>query len=193
MSDERGFVDNVDLHPGTIINPTGLTLAPGMVVSILGYNSGSDFTANEVDTPYSYDSGVPYYAGHRWDSYGPSISLDFFFGNAGWWHGNDFRGAYTYDRGTRFYNDVRISNVVREDAGYRGNDAYRADNTARYDGRAAEQPRAKQQPSYEGVRQSGNRDGATRPVASRPSGGHEGGAREGGHGGGGTDRGGHAH
>ena len=40
VADERGFTDNVQLHDGTIINPTGLTLAPGMVVSILGYNAG---------------------------------------------------------------------------------------------------------------------------------------------------------
>src|ERR1700722_16099134 len=39
VRDDRGFLDNVELHDGTIINPTGLSLAPGMVVSILGYNS----------------------------------------------------------------------------------------------------------------------------------------------------------
>ncbi len=137
VSDERGFVDNVDLHPGTIINPTGLTLAPGMVVSILGYNSGSDFTANEVDTPYSYESGIPYYAGQRYDSYGPSIGLDFFFGNVGWWHGNDFRGGYTYNRGTRFYTDVRIGNAVRGNDGYRGNDSYRGNDDRSYRGGAS--------------------------------------------------------
>jgi hypothetical protein len=41
VRDDRGFVDNVQLHPGTIINPTGITLEPGMVVSILGYNAGA--------------------------------------------------------------------------------------------------------------------------------------------------------
>jgi hypothetical protein len=35
VQDDRGYTDNVQLHDGTIINPTGLTLAPGMVVSIL--------------------------------------------------------------------------------------------------------------------------------------------------------------
>ncbi len=40
VRDEQGYVDNVQLHQGTIINPTGITLEPGMVVSILGYNSG---------------------------------------------------------------------------------------------------------------------------------------------------------
>src|SRR5271154_7151768 len=79
VRDENGYLDNVVLHDGTIINPTGLTLAPGMVVSILGYNAGSYFTANEVDTPYTYYAGVPYYAGHAWNYYGPTISLGFFF------------------------------------------------------------------------------------------------------------------
>lgn len=117
VRDERGYVDNVQLHPGTVINPTGLTLAPGMVVSILGYNAGSYFSANEIDTPYQYYSGVPYYAGHPWDYYGPSISLDFFFGNAGWWHGRDFRGGYHYNGGARVYNSVRVNEIYRQSGG----------------------------------------------------------------------------
>jgi hypothetical protein len=36
VRDERGYIDNVRLRPGTVINPTGLSLAPGMVVNILG-------------------------------------------------------------------------------------------------------------------------------------------------------------
>jgi hypothetical protein len=114
VRDERGFIDNVQLHQGTIINPTGLTLAPGMVVSILGFNEGSFFAANEVDTPYTYDAGVPYYYGHPWNYYGPSISLGFFFGNAGWWHGNYFQGGYHYaDGGRRVYNNVHVTDVYR--------------------------------------------------------------------------------
>jgi len=113
VRDERGFVDNVQLHQGTIINPTGLTLAPGMIVSILGYNSGSFFAANEVDTPYTFDAGIPYYAGHPWDYYGPTIGLSFFFGNVGWWHGDYFHGPFAYRGGARYYNSVNISNVYR--------------------------------------------------------------------------------
>ncbi len=51
VHDDRGFIDDVHLHQGTIINPTGLTLAPGMRVTIFGYNAGSWFEANEIDTP----------------------------------------------------------------------------------------------------------------------------------------------
>jgi hypothetical protein len=190
VNDERGFVDNVDLHQGTIINPTGLTLAPGMVVSILGYNSGNDFTANEIDTPYSYDAGVPYYAGHAWDYYGPSVGLAFYFGNVGWWHGNDFRGDYRFNGGARYYNEVRISNIVRSD-GYQGENGYRTENAVRsnesYRGAA---PVAAQREN------ASNFDRSAAPLQSRatqaaPQRSAEGGAREGGHAGGGHAGGGH--
>lgn len=88
VRDQNGYIDHVRLHEGTIINPTGLTLAPGMVVSILGYNAGAYFSANEIDTPYSMYGAVPYYLGHPWSFYGPSTGLGFFFGNTGWWHGD---------------------------------------------------------------------------------------------------------
>ena len=117
VRDERGYVDNVRLHPGTIINPTGLTLAPGMIVSVLGYNAGDTFGANEIDTPYTYYGGAPYYRGHPWDYYGPSFSLGFFFGSPGWWHGNYFHGGYSYYGGARYYNSVRINNVYRAGGG----------------------------------------------------------------------------
>jgi hypothetical protein len=52
VHDDRGFVDNVEMHQGTVINPTGLALQPGMSVTILGYNRGHAFAANEIDTPY---------------------------------------------------------------------------------------------------------------------------------------------
>jgi hypothetical protein len=120
VRDEKGYVDNVQLHQGTIINPTGLTLAPGMIVSIMGYNAGPFFAANEVDTPYQYFSGIPYYAGHPWNYYGPSVSLGFFFGNVGWWHGNTFGGGgYRYVGGARVYNNVHV-NAVYRGGGFQG-------------------------------------------------------------------------
>jgi len=88
VRDDNGYIDNVELHDGTIINPTGLTLAPGMVVSILGDGAGQAFDANEIDTPYVFENEVASYGGHPWNYYGPSISLGFFFGNTGWWHGS---------------------------------------------------------------------------------------------------------
>lgn len=59
--DDRGFVDNVDMHQGTVINPTGLSLQPGMAVTIMGYNRGRTFAANEIDTPYASYGFVPAY------------------------------------------------------------------------------------------------------------------------------------
>jgi hypothetical protein len=103
VRDDRGFIDNVQLHDGTIINPTGLDLAPGMVVSILGYNAGGFFAANEIDTPYTFEGDVPYYAGHPWDFYGPSISLGFFFGSGGWWHSHFYGNGYS---GFRDYHPI---------------------------------------------------------------------------------------
>ncbi len=62
VRDERGYIDNVTLRDGTIINPRGLTLAPGQSVTIAGTNAGSTFVADQIDTPYhSY--------GSAWDAY----------------------------------------------------------------------------------------------------------------------------
>jgi hypothetical protein len=114
VRDERGFIDNVRLHPGTIINPTGLTLAPGMIVNILGYNAGADFAANEIDTPYVYYGGVPYYGGYPWWHYGPSVNLGFYFGHAGWWHGGYFQSSsYGWRGGVRIYTGIHINSVYR--------------------------------------------------------------------------------
>src|ERR1700688_2558619 len=91
--DQRGIVDSVDLHQGTVINPTGLSLATGMSVTISGYPAGSSFSANEVDTPYTYD-GPDYYApGSAYDfgfSYG---NRPFFHGHEGGFYGGGFHGG----------------------------------------------------------------------------------------------------
>ncbi|MGD0475131.1 MAG: hypothetical protein ABSB70_18220 [Candidatus Velthaea sp.] len=147
VRDEQGYVDNVELHPGTIINPIGLTLAPGMVVSILGYNAGSYFAANEVDTPYQFSNAVPYYGGHPWDYYGPSISLSFFFGNAGWWHGGSFNGGYRYAGGARVYNNVNVhvSDVYRGTPGqFHGRNYVAPAEHGGYYSRASREPSAHQ-------------------------------------------------
>jgi hypothetical protein len=85
VRDDKGYVDHVQLHQGTIINPTGLTLHPGMTVTVLGVNSGSTLAANEIDTPYNYSPAVaygpypyygPYYAPY---AFYPSVALGFRF------------------------------------------------------------------------------------------------------------------
>jgi hypothetical protein len=61
VRDDRGFIDSVTLHPGTVINPTGLRLAPGMSVTVRGVNRGAALDANQIDTPYTTYGAVPVY------------------------------------------------------------------------------------------------------------------------------------
>jgi hypothetical protein len=73
VRDDRGFVDDVTLRHGTVINPRGVRLAVGMTVTISGFASGSTFSANEIDAPYQYDgaaSGSTYYNGYPGYDYG---------------------------------------------------------------------------------------------------------------------------
>jgi|GEM_PF-1967036 hypothetical protein len=85
IHDDSGYNDSVQLHRGTIINPTGLTLEVGMRVRILGYNAGDVFAANEIDTPYRFAGPPPpamYYGPGWWYpgyiyGYGPAFSLNF--------------------------------------------------------------------------------------------------------------------
>jgi hypothetical protein len=89
VADANGYTDSVELRQGTIINPTGLTLEPGMNVTIDGYADGSNFDALEIDTPYQYDGPAPvavYYGPGAWypgyaDGWGPSFSLFFDIGS----------------------------------------------------------------------------------------------------------------
>jgi hypothetical protein len=85
VNDANGYRDSIALHQGTVINPTGLTLEPGMSVTIDGYGNGPDFEAMEIDTPYQYQGPAPvaeYYGPGTWypgyaDGWGPSFSLFF--------------------------------------------------------------------------------------------------------------------
>jgi hypothetical protein len=91
VRDERGFIDNVTLHDGTIINPRGLTLAPGQAVTIDGIANGPTLIANEIDTPYVYYA----YAGYPYWYPGPVFGVGFGFrgrGNFGFHGGFHGRG-----------------------------------------------------------------------------------------------------
>ena len=89
VADAGGYTDSVELHQGTIINPTGLTLEQGMSVTIDGYADGSNFDAMEIDTPYQYEGPPPvavYYGPGAWYpgyayGWGPSFSLFFDLGS----------------------------------------------------------------------------------------------------------------
>jgi hypothetical protein len=89
VHDANGYTDSVQLEQGTIINPTGLTLEPGMNVTIDGYADGPNFDALEIDTPYQYQGPAPvavYYGPGDWypgyaNGWGPSFSLSFDIGS----------------------------------------------------------------------------------------------------------------
>lgn len=107
VNDDRGFIDNVRMHQGTIINPTGLTLAPGMTVTIYGVNSGSVFAAHQIDTPYqSFGYAYPVYPypvypypyfGYPYP-FGARISIGFGFG-----FGYGYRPFYGGYHGAHFH------------------------------------------------------------------------------------------
>ena len=89
--DANGKLESILLHQGTIINPNGLTLAPGMLVRITGYPAGKSFAANEIDTPYQVIDGFTDYAGRLWDNADSGSSADV-LGGSDWWrapHGGD--------------------------------------------------------------------------------------------------------
>jgi hypothetical protein len=49
LNDDRGFIDTVQLQPGTVIRPSGSQLQPGMAVTISGVARGSVFAASHID------------------------------------------------------------------------------------------------------------------------------------------------
>jgi hypothetical protein len=54
VRDDRAEADSVTLHHGTVINPTGLQLTPGMQVTITGHPDSSTFDVNEIDASPRY-------------------------------------------------------------------------------------------------------------------------------------------
>jgi hypothetical protein len=81
LQDDRGFADTVELHQGTVINPTGMRLEPGMRATIIGYNRGRVFAANEIDTPYQAYGFEPYpYPYYPYPVY-PTFSIGIGFGS----------------------------------------------------------------------------------------------------------------
>lgn len=102
LRDDRGFIDNVQLQQGTVINPTGIRLQPGMSVTIHGVNHGAALVASQIDTPYQQYSAVPVgpygYQAYPYPlyayplypypvygyPYGPSLSVGIGFGGHHW-------------------------------------------------------------------------------------------------------------
>ncbi len=88
VRDGRGNLDRVRLHQGTIITPTGLTLEPGMHVTVYGHPGDGVFVADDIETPYRY---VRYQSGYGYPYSYPSWEGNFGwgFGGFGGWGGDD--------------------------------------------------------------------------------------------------------
>lgn len=147
VRDDNGYLDNIQMRQGTIINPTGLTLAAGMVVTVIGYPSGQVFNAVEIDTPYSYAGPAPtpaYYGPGWWYpgfayGYGPSFSLGFVVGFgggylyrqpwAGHWYGSTapwgyHNGGYGNNGNNSYHNGNGNGNGYNNGGNGNGNNGY---------------------------------------------------------------------
>jgi hypothetical protein len=119
VRDDRGYVDHVILHQGTVIDPTGTSLQSGELVTIHGQNAGSALRADEIDAeptgddgsangyapadygdddyavgayPYGdYYDGYPYGYGY---GYGIGVYFGGGYGRGGYGHGGYGRGGY---------------------------------------------------------------------------------------------------
>jgi hypothetical protein len=67
LDDVRGFTDSVTLHPGTTVEPDGVSLMAGEFVRITGQADGKTFAADDVDADVSdpdaavYAYATPFY------------------------------------------------------------------------------------------------------------------------------------
>jgi hypothetical protein len=78
VREKQGKVETVELHQGTVINPTGIRLQPGYKVAIYGHQAGNTFDANVVNTPYHYIPQTVY------EPYYPDYFGGFGWGGFGW-------------------------------------------------------------------------------------------------------------
>ncbi len=96
VQDEKGYNDNISLHDGTVINPTGIKLQEGMHVTIYGYPQGSVFAAYRVDAPVpDYGYGGSGYGG---GGYGGGYGYGGYPGGYGGYGGYGY-GGYGYPYG----------------------------------------------------------------------------------------------
>lgn len=74
MRDDKGYDDNITMHDGTVINPTGIKLVEGMRVAIWGNANGSTFNANTIQVvgQADYAGGAGYNGGYYPGGYYPN-------------------------------------------------------------------------------------------------------------------------
>jgi hypothetical protein len=90
LRDDRGYLDDVRLHHGTVIQPTGTTLRPGMHVTLHGRADGKVFDVDEVDVAES-DVSQPGYAS-PYVPYGGGYDFGYVYGSFGYpgYYGNGY-------------------------------------------------------------------------------------------------------
>jgi len=96
VQDAKGYSDNIQMHDGTVINPTGIRLQEGMRVSIYGYPNGPVFQAYRIDVPapaYYGDSG---YGDSGYGPYGGGGYGGGGYGGGGYGYGGYGYGGYGY-------------------------------------------------------------------------------------------------
>jgi len=123
VNDSRGYVDNVGLGDGTIINPTGLTLAAGQTVTIYGEPDGDTFVANEIDTPYNTYGAAPVAV---YPYYAPAVGIGIRIGGGGFNHRISERPIVVRNDAPRFTAERHFNNV----AAPRANVAFNRPNNA---------------------------------------------------------------
>jgi len=102
LQDERGFMDSVTLHDGTVIGPTGVTLQTDEAVTIVGHAAGSTFVADEIDvdgtdagSSYGDAAGGNYYLGpYAADTYPPYV-ITYGGGVYGYFPGGYYPGGFS--------------------------------------------------------------------------------------------------
>lgn len=68
----RGNIADVTLRQGTIINPSGMTLRPGVRVTVLGSGNADSFAAAQIDTPFHIEnSPIAQFGAYPGGTYGP--------------------------------------------------------------------------------------------------------------------------
>jgi hypothetical protein len=71
VRENRGALDRVMLHTGTIINPTGVRLVPGTAVTIIGHANGGAYDADTIDAPLPAANRSTQPSDRRTRAYGP--------------------------------------------------------------------------------------------------------------------------
>jgi hypothetical protein len=136
VRDDRGYVDHVVLHDGTVINPTGLTLAASETVTITGGNQGRVFRADEVDTPYSDDMQSNDYDGAGDGYQGYPVGYPYGYGNP-YAYGDNYPGYGGIYFGGGYYGGGYSGRYFghgwhRGDSGNRGTYREGSDNRRSY-------------------------------------------------------------